>query len=256
MELVEGMSCDTWIHEAPSRLDPETQYIISLQIALETSKALTYAHRHSILHRDIKPLNIFISKYGIAKVGDFGISRFSDAITREHTVWNFRSPAYSAPEQWEDKKPQRPTDIYQLGCTLYHLFSGRQPFQSDSIAGLISKHLKEVPVSPAIHNPLISDALGNSILKSLEKDPNNRPDLWEIIDVLAKEVQQQYKITLELDRSDDKLIEKVSDITEFNTAPLFEKGFITYNYVDFNEGIAEAIELFMLKDVKITLRAI
>lgn len=194
MEYVEGMSAASWIDNAPAGMDAETRYYLNLMIALEASKAVAYAHRGNILHRDIKPLNIFISKYGVTKIGDFGIARYADAVTREHTVWNFRSPGYSAPEQWKNERPAQQTDIYQLGATLYHLFTGQLPFSANSVAALINQHLSETPKPPKDLSPVLSEKLSKLILDSLAKDATDRPGMWAIIDAIAAEVQRQYTL--------------------------------------------------------------
>lgn len=256
MEFVEGLSCARWIELAPSRVDSKTQYYISLQVAIEICKALSYAHRHSILHRDVKPLNVFISKYGITKIGDFGIARYADAVTREHTVWNFRSPAYSAPEQWQDGKPTARTDMYQLGCTLFHLFTGKLPFEAANVAALIQKHLTASPAQPRELNPLITEDISTLIVKCLGKKTHERPGLWEVVDAIAKEVQKTYEITIECDKSNLALIDQINGITEFNKDPLKEDGKFTYHYADYNEAISEAMELTMLPGVKVQLKAI
>lgn len=256
MEYVEGMSCSDWIMQAPSLVNNTTQHYLSLMVALEVTKAISYAHRNSILHRDIKPLNIFISKYGTTRLGDFGIARYVDTVTREHTVWNFRSPAYSAPEQWEDKKPDSYTDIYQLGCTLYQLFTGSLPFTANSTAALINKHLTEKPNDPRQLNPLISENLSSIILACLEKNPQERAVLWQLADALAEDVQQKYRLEIRLDKSNAELIEKVFKVTDFDTEGFIKEGFRFWEYADFNEAISEAFELIMLKDVQVDLKII
>nr|WP_321239410.1 serine/threonine-protein kinase [uncultured Tolumonas sp.] len=256
MELVEGLSCSQWIEYLSPNIDSQTKYIISLQVAMEVCKALQYAHRSNILHRDIKPLNIFISKYGVTKLGDFGIARYADVVTREHTVWNFRSPAYAAPEQWHDAKPDVNTDIYQLGCTLYHLFTGQLPFEASNVAALIQKHISEAVVSPKVHNNFLSEDLSLAITESLAKPSNERASLWQIYDAIAKEVQHSYKISIKLDKNNEDLIRKVNDITEFNEDTLRTKGSFSTTYFDYNEAISEVIELALLGNVSVSLKKV
>lgn len=253
MEFVEGISCASWIEKHSSTLDAATKHYISLQIAIDTCKAVGYAHRHTILHRDIKPLNIFISKYGLTKIGDFGISRYADAVTREHTVWNFRSPAYSAPEQWLDEKPTTETDVYQLGCTLFHLFTGNLPFEASSVSALIQKHLTETPKSPKILNNLISQELSDLIEKSLHKKKTDRPDIWQIVDALSNDIQKKYTLDIEFDGTNEELVQKIFQITEFNAETMRNDGNFSYTFPDYNEAISEAIELTLLDGIKVKL---
>lgn len=256
MEYVEGLSCSDWIDRSVASIDATTKHYISLQIASDICKALSYAHRHAILHRDIKPLNVFVSKYGITKIGDFGIARYADAVTREHTVWNFRSPAYSAPEQWNDKKPGMSTDIYQLGCTLYHLFTGKLPFEASSVAALIQKHLTAIPADPRSINPLLSTELSALLVECLAKKEDDRPGLWQVLDAITKILQKRYRLRITADSKDVALIEKISDITEVDQAELKSNASISIAYEDYNEAISESIELTLLGQVTVKLEVV
>jgi serine/threonine-protein kinase len=253
MEYVEGLSCAEWISRTPPGMDSQTKHYLNLMIAYETCRALGYAHRNSILHRDLKPLNIFVSKYGRTKIGDFGLARYAEAVTREHTVWNFRSPAYSAPEQWRDEKSSKETDIYQLGCTLFHLFSGRLPFATTSVAALINAHLAQTADAPQSINPLISQPLGNVILKCLEKKRDDRPEVWEVVDTIVREIQRTFTLTIRFDKKNKDLIRAIADITDFNEQAMGKDGDFSWKFDDYNEALSETFELVLLGEVSIDL---
>lgn len=212
MEYVKGISLAEWIENTSQALKKKTQYYLNLFIAWELCKAIGVAHRNDILHRDIKPLNVFLSNYGITKVGDFGLARFVEAITRTHTVWQAMSPAYAAPEQWKGRKHDVTTDIYQLACTLYHLFAGRLPFDNAGLPAMMNAHLNETPTDPKDFASNVSDDLSKMILKGLEKKQNDRVSLWEINDVIAEEIRGTYNLSLDVHQKDENTIVKVIEI--------------------------------------------
>lgn len=244
MEYIEGLNVAKFINAVKPEIDEETYYFISLLIAWEIGKAISYAHTQGILHRDIKPLNVFISKYGITKVGDFGLARFIDAVTRVHTVSNFNSPPYCAPEQWKAEKYTKDTDIYQLGCTLYHLFTGRLPFEKPRMAQMYC-HLYEEPKSPNEFCNVMTEELSDFIMKMLSKNADDRGSLWELNDILAKDLQKTFSLEISIEKDNDEIIEKVCQITDFSEEDLKESGEYSFKFPDFNEVLSEGIELIL-----------
>lgn len=244
MEYVEGMTVATFINKIKPVLDDETYYYISLLIAWEIGRAIEYAHKQGILHRDIKPLNAFISQYGVTKVGDFGLARFIDAVTRTHTVNNFQSPAYVALEQWKEEKYKQATDIYQLGCTMYHLFTGRLIFEKSRLA-IILAHLHDEPIKPKEFCNYMPEELSEIIVNMVAKGSGDRAALWQVNDILAKELQRNFKLTLNMNAASDEIIDKVCDITDFDKGELKESGEYEFDFPDFNEVLSEGIQLIL-----------
>lgn len=244
MEFVDGINVELFINKYKPLIDEETYYYLSVFIALEIVKAITYAHKHNILHRDIKPLNVFLSKYGITKVGDFGLARFVDAVTRTHTVGQFISHPYTAPEQWRDEDYTWKTDIYQLGCTLFQLFTGRFLFDKRTLAAQMHAHLIETPISPKSLNKYLSDSLSNHILKMVSKDPKDRGELWQLYNLLVGELQKTYELNVTTP-SDKQLLNKIDEITDFDVETWEEGEDYTYDFPDFHEVLSEGIELLL-----------
>jgi serine/threonine protein kinase len=243
MEYVEGLNLSTFINNVKPLMDEGTYYFLSLLIAWEMGKAIEYAHKQGILHRDIKPLNIFISKYGVTKVGDFGLARFIDMATRTHTVNDFKSPPYSAPEQWKDEGHSKATDIYQLGCTLFHLFTGRLIFEKSRMA-LMLAHLNEMPNVPKEFCGRMTEELSNVILDMVAKEKNDRVPLWMLNDALAMELQKNFRLHLNVDNIDEETKIKICDILDLERESLDgEEPNVTFP--DFNEVLSEGIQLLL-----------
>jgi serine/threonine protein kinase len=194
MEYMDGITAHQWLKNK-EQYDLKTYYNLTLFISLEMSKAIEYAHKKKVLHRDIKPLNTFVSKEGLIKVGDFGLARFIDAATRMHTVKGTQTDLYAAPEQWDGGKCDERTDIYQLGCSLYHILTGQPPFVGPMTV-LYHAHLHQTPLAPKVINPLISAKVNDIIIKALEKKPSERAEMWEIKDIISAEIQSSYKIVI------------------------------------------------------------
>lgn len=137
--------------------------------------AVGCAHRHGVLHRDIKPLNILFAESGLVKVGDFGIAKIVGGETNiAVSGTRVGTPAYMSPEQVLNKPLDARTDIYSLGCTLYEMAVGGMPFQATSTTSLEEQHLTVPPPPPRQRNPWLSAGLEQVILKAMQKKPEER----------------------------------------------------------------------------------
>lgn len=252
MEYVEGINLQDWIDKYLKKFDKETVYNINLFIAREICKAIEYAHLNDVLHRDIKPLNIFLSKMGRIKIGDFGIGRFMDEATRTHTMYMANTPLYCSPEQWNGEKPTKDTETYQIGCTLYQLFTGKLPYDVKGLPALIKAHLNDTPKNPKDLNNIISEEISSLIIESISKEKEKRPSLWEINDAISREIQSDFAISIDIH---DKTIEDkklVSKLTDFDIDDL-KDGVTKYVFPDFYEALSEFIQLVLIgiEDIKV-----
>lgn len=169
MELIEGSTLNDIIKDrAP--LQPDE----AVRIASQICDALDHAHQNGIIHRDIKPHNILISKNGRIKVTDFGIARAvtSSDITQTGAVLG--SVHYFSPEHAKGVQQGEKSDIYSLGAVIYQMVTNRLPFAGDSPISVALKHLQENIEEPRSINPLIPQSLENIILKAMRKDPEER----------------------------------------------------------------------------------
>jgi serine/threonine-protein kinase len=243
IEYIPGITVDEWI-AYKKILDGETYFNISLYIALEICKGIEFAHLQNVPHRDIKPLNAFISSYGKIKVGDFGLARLVDALTRLHTVKGHGTPAYTAPEQWRGEKYTIDTDIYQLGCTLYHLFTGTIPFEGDQHFQMYS-HLNQDPKEPQTINPLICNEISTAIMNCILKKPDDRYALWHLHDIISKEIQHSFTMTVNVNKNNAKRNILVN-ITNFDEEGIRKNnGKCIWNYPDYDEGLSEGLQLVL-----------
>ena len=143
------------------------------QIGSQIASALTVAHRHDIIHRDIKPQNIMVQPDGNIKVMDFGIARAKNShLTTDNNVLG--TAHYVSPEQTQGKELGPTTDIYSLGVVMYEAACGRVPFDGPDAISVALKQVQEQPIPPSQVNPKVDPSLESIILKCMQKDPADR----------------------------------------------------------------------------------
>jgi eukaryotic-like serine/threonine-protein kinase len=170
MEYVDGVTLRDIVHtEGPM---PARR---AIEVIADACQALNFSHQHGIIHRDVKPANIMISKTGAVKVMDFGIARaLSDANSVTQTAAVIGTAQYLSPEQARGEKVDARSDVYSLGCVLYEILTGEPPFIGDSPVAVAYQHVREDPVPPSRRHNDISPELDAVVLKSLAKNPDNR----------------------------------------------------------------------------------
>ena len=168
MEYLRGTDLKSGIR-SHGALDPKKV----AQIGSQISSALSVAHKHEIIHRDIKPQNIMVLPDGNIKVMDFGIARAKNShLTQDNNVLG--TAHYVSPEQTRGQDLGPTSDIYSLGVVMYECATGRVPFDGDDAISVALKQVNELPVPPSELNPGVDANLERIILKCMEKDPANR----------------------------------------------------------------------------------
>ena len=167
MELVEGITLKDYIQKK-GRLTPKEVIGITLQVCA----GIEAAHSNRIIHRDVKPQNIIISKEGKVKVTDFGIAKATSSNTISTNVMG--SVHYTSPEQARGGFSDAKSDIYSLGITMYEMITGELPFDGDSTVSIALKHLQEDMLPPSEHVADIPKSLDQIILKCTQKSADRR----------------------------------------------------------------------------------
>ncbi len=167
MELVDGYTLKQYI-EKKSRLNISE----CISIAIPIASGIEAAHNNGIIHRDIKPQNVIISKDGKVKVTDFGIAKAATSNTITSNVMG--SVHYTSPEQARGGYSDAKSDIYSLGITLFEMLTGRVPFNGDTTVAIAIKHIQEELPSPADYNEDIPISVEKIVLKCCQKSPDRR----------------------------------------------------------------------------------
>ncbi len=170
MEFVDGRPLSAILRTA-GPLHPDR----AAEIGADVAGALAYAHRHGVVHRDVKPGNVLITDEGIVKVTDFGIARAvntEESLTQTGAVMG--TATYFSPEQAEGVGVDSRSDIYSLGVVLFEMVCGRPPFLGESPVSVASKHVRETPPNPRDLNPSIPPDFEAIILKCMAKSADYR----------------------------------------------------------------------------------
>ena len=161
MEYLEGPTLKDVIDERGG-LEPNR----AIDFATQILAALRFAHNHGVVHRDIKPHNVVVSRDGRLKVTDFGIARAGASQMTE--VGSIVGTAqYLSPEQARGEVVGPPSDLYSVGIVLYEMLTGRVPFEGDSAVAIAMKHLGEEPVPPSVYAPGVPPGLEQVVLRAL-----------------------------------------------------------------------------------------
>lgn len=156
----------------------------SVAIVRQILEAAGFAHRHGVVHRDLKPLNVIVDETGLATVTDFGIARAGiSEITREGSVMG--TVHYLSPEQAQGYEVSPQSDLYSVGVILYECLTGRVPFDGETAVAVTLQQLQQDPVPPSYYNPAVSPALDAVVLRALQREPYERyPDADSFIAAL------------------------------------------------------------------------
>jgi len=153
------------------------------------ARALEYAHQLKIIHRDVKPANILISRSGTPILSDFGIAKMlgsRETTQLTATGIGIGTPDYMAPEQWMGKADQY-TDMYSLGIVFFQMITGHLPFSAETPAAVLIKHMQDPLPRPSLFVPGLPEPVEQILFKALAKDPGNRfPNMGAFAEVLEQ----------------------------------------------------------------------
>jgi eukaryotic-like serine/threonine-protein kinase len=170
MEYVDGHT----LREIVKTQGPMSQQRV-IEVMADVCAALDFSHKHSIIHRDVKPANIMINRSGAVKVMDFGIARaLGEGQNATQTAAVIGTAQYLSPEQARGEAVDARSDVYAAGCVLFELLTGDPPFTGDTPVAVAYQHVREDPRRPSELNPSVTPALDAIVLKALSKNPANR----------------------------------------------------------------------------------
>src|SRR2546430_1222378 len=182
MKYVQGRALDTVIRDVATLPIPMVQTILA-----QVGDALGYAHRHGVIHRDIKSANIMLDEDGRAVVTDFGIAKVVQAEGLTMTGVTVGTPTYMSPEQCATRDVTGASDQYSLGVVAYEMLTGRLPFLGESTMAVMYAHFNERPRPVAELRPDCPPNLSAGVMRMLEKDPARRwPSMDDIVAVCGR----------------------------------------------------------------------
>ncbi|MBR3041018.1 MAG: Stk1 family PASTA domain-containing Ser/Thr kinase [Lachnospiraceae bacterium] len=206
MELVEGITLKRYI-EKKQRLSVKE----SVSIAIQISMGLEAAHNNGIVHRDIKPQNIMISKDGKVKVTDFGIAKATSSNTITSNVMG--SVHYASPEQARGGFSDAKSDVYSLGITLFEMLTGRVPFNGETAVAIAIMQIQNEMPSPRKYVPEIPVSVEQIVLKCCQKSPDRRyQKMSELVEDLKKSLISPDEDFVKIDSIESKSATR--DVTE------------------------------------------
>jgi serine/threonine-protein kinase len=179
---------------------------LAISIMKQAGQAVGAAGEAGLVHRDIKPENLLLTRKGQVKVADFGLCRVPDSkvhLTQEGVTLG--TPLYMSPEQVQGQPTDHRSDLYSLGVTFYQMLSGKPPFTGEAPLAIALKHVREKPVSLAVHRPDLPPDLIALVMRLLEKDRNVRyQNADEMLKDLAK-IKEQVTATLDTQTAQPRL---------------------------------------------------
>jgi serine/threonine protein kinase len=166
MEYVDGRTLEKVLDDGPLPLEKAALW------ATDLAAAIARAHRAKVIHGDIKPANILITKEGQVKLGDFGIARFATQVSNSGVLMG--TPAYLSPEQIQGNAQDTRSDLFSLGIILYQMTTGVQPFSGSSVSAVCAQIVAIMPPPPSHHNSSLPAAFDRIVMRCLAKDPADR----------------------------------------------------------------------------------
>lgn len=195
-------------------------FLEALDIMYQLCSAVMYAHAHGVIHRDIKPQNIFLTSDGIIKLGDFGIATFSNSVhvTREASLVG--TVQYLAPEIPNHREGNDRSDIYSMGITFFELITGRVPFDGDNSFQIMMKQMNEPFPNIKKYNPKTPECIEKIIYKAVEKKPENR---YISAEMMRKAIERILRDPTLLEKKSHTFFDLINPNSEYNKQRKEEK---------------------------------
>ncbi len=231
MEYMDGITLRKKIADAPLNINEAVLY------AIQIVEALNEAHKHGIIHRDIKTENIMINSKNQVKVMDFGLAKLKGGVTEPRTESTFGTLAYMSPEQAIDTPPGFPADIWSFGIVCYEMFTGRLPFLQSYEAAIIYSILNEEPLPPSQIRPDITPDIENIILKCLMKKVEERYSSTDQIVTDFEKIKKDLESRTIYESLNKELAKEVKKATEQKQATIVYMKI--QNYGDLMEEVGQ-----------------
>jgi len=220
MEFMDGGTLERFA-KGKTLLAPEQ----IVEIIFKCTRALEYAHRLGITHRDIKPANILAASERDVKITDFGTALIASSTTTQ--LGSVGSPAYMSPEQVRELPVDFRTDMYSIGVVMYHLLTGRLPFQASNNLSLLYQIANADPQPPSDLRPEVPPALDAIVLRSMAKDREHRFKSWEefsmqLVNAFRVERATARKAQTFSDSDRFEILRKLPFFTDFSDGELWE----------------------------------
>jgi serine/threonine-protein kinase len=214
MEFVDGRTLRSMVYGAPGqKLDEVT----TIGIAVQIGDALAEAHRHGIVHRDVKADNIMVNARGHVKVMDFGLAKLKGSMKLTRDSSTLGTLAYMAPEQLRAEEVDARSDIFSYGVLLFEMLTGRMPFRGEHEAAMMYTIMNEAPEPVSKYSPDVSPDVERIIERALEKDPADR---YQHIDDLVSELRRLQKKSGRVGRPVSGAEVPVPDFTGRDSGPV------------------------------------
>src|ERR1035437_1366670 len=187
MEFLDRGSVSHIVAGAGGRLDP----VCAACVAVQAAEGLAAAHEAGVVHRDVKPDNLLVSRQGVVKVADFGIARLQSDVSRTEPGTALGSPHYMAPEQVEGEVPSGRTDVFALASVLHFLIAGTPAFEAENAIGLMWRIAKHDAPDLRAAAPSCPRLLSDLVCAMHARDAKKRPDMTEVADRLRPWLAEQ-----------------------------------------------------------------
>lgn len=252
MEYIEGnVLSDIIAKEGPLPIDK------SISIAKQIASALGHAHKNHIIHRDIKPHNIMITKEGMAKVTDFGIARAVNSTTIVNNNSVMGSVHYFSPEQARGGYVDEKSDIYSLGIVLYEMVTGTLPFDGENPISVAMKHINDEMTPPTQLNDKIPKSLETVIMKAANKYQTNRyssaKEMQDALDAIVYNLKDTSEFSNTMDKSMTRVVPTING-EEMRQKKIYSKKRRKINFVKVSAIILALVAAFFMSKTLFSLK--